>query len=335
MNTPHLEYTTVAIIGGGITGLSAAWYLQKAGIDYTLLEASERWGGKIRTEYLDGYGEQPFVIETGPDSMLAQKPWGWQLADELGLASRLLGTNDEQRNIYVLDKGKLMLMPDGLMLIVPTKFMPFVRTNLISPLGKLRMGLDLFIRPKRDDKDETLAEFIGRRLGKEALDKLAEPLLAGIYSAEPERLSIMATFPRFRAMEQKYGSLTRGMIAVRKNHATPSNNHAPKTVFVSFINGMNELVDALVSQLTGSLQLESSVENIIPAADGSYTLSLSDGSRLTASKVIMTTPANVSASLLNTLAPESAQQLKQIRYVATGTASLAFRREDVPHPLDG
>ena len=148
-NTSH-----VAIIGGGISGLSAAWYLQQAGIGYSVLEASPRWGGKVLTEQVDEAAGQ-FVVEGGPDSFLTQKPWALELARALGLDARLIGTNDKLRTIYVLHKGKPAKMPDGVMLIVPTRFMPFALSGLISPWAKLRMGMDLFIPPKRDDADAT------------------------------------------------------------------------------------------------------------------------------------------------------------------------------------
>src|SRR5690606_2569050 len=159
--------------------LSTAWYLQKAGIDYVLLEQGRRWGGKITTERVDGYGDAPFLVEGGPDSFITQKPWGAALARELGLGGDLIGTNQELKQTYVLNKGKPVPLPDGVLMIVPTKFKPFVFSPLISPWGKLRMGMDLFIPRRQDDRDETLAEFVRRRLGDEALDKIAEPLMSG------------------------------------------------------------------------------------------------------------------------------------------------------------
>jgi oxygen-dependent protoporphyrinogen oxidase len=180
MNEKH-----ITIIGGGITGLAAAWYWQQLvqatgqSISYSLLEQSQRWGGKILTETIAQDRSEPFVIEGGPDSFLTQKPWAAQLASELAIAGELLPSNDERRKTFVLSKGKPTHLPDGVMLIVPTKIKPFVLSGLISPLGKLRMGLDWFIPPRKDDGDETVAEFIRRRLGDEALDKMAEPLLSG------------------------------------------------------------------------------------------------------------------------------------------------------------
>ena len=166
------------------------------------------------------------MVEGGPDSFITQKPWGLQLARELGMDDDLLPTNDKMRKVYVLNKGKPTPLPDGVLLIVPTKFTPFAMSTLISPAGKMRMGMDLFIPAKTDDEDETLAQFIQRRLGDEALDKIAEPLMSGIYNADAEQQSVMATFPRFRDIEKKHGSLIRGMLASRKTRR-PSRARSP------------------------------------------------------------------------------------------------------------
>lgn len=332
----------VAIVGGGIAGLSAAWYLEReaerAGLNlrYTVLEASDRWGGKIISEQVAGFGDAPFVIEGGPDSFFTQKPWALQLARELGMDDRLLGTNDHLRKTYVLSKGRPVPLPDGVLLIVPTRFMPFALSPLISPLGKLRMALELFIPPKRDGQDETLADFVRRRLGAEALDKIAEPLMAGIYNAEAERQSLLATFPRFRALEAKHGSLTRGMLAAQRARASaPQAGDAPPSLFMSFARGAQELVDTLVSRLAGDLRLNAGVEALARADGGAYTLTLEDGSRLRADAVVLATPSYVAAGVLRALAPEAAAPLDAIRYVSTGTVSLAYRRADIRHPLDG
>lgn len=334
-----VETTQVAIIGGGISGLSAAWYLQKADptLSYTVLEQGEVWGGKIQTDHLEG-----FTIEGGADSFITQKPWGLQLARQLGLDDDLLNTNDDRRQIFVLSKGKPTPLPDGVMLIVPTKFMPFIRTPLISLWGKLRMGMELFIPAKRDGEDETLADFIKRRLGAEALDKIAEPLMAGIYNAESERQSLLATFPRFRTLEEKYGSITRGMLAgirqrraAAKQNPNPNGNRPKTAMFVSLKDGTHGLIEALVEQLQGDLRLNSGVQSIEQLEDGRYELALSSGEQLLAEAVIITTPSYVAGKLVEPIAPEAAQTLDSIRYVSTGTISLGFRRDEIGHPLNG
>ncbi len=350
-NSPH-----VVIIGGGITGLSAAFYLQRAAraaglpVRYTLVDRGDRFGGKLVTETVDD-----FVVEGGPDSFITQKPWGLQLARELGLADQLIGTSEPRHKVYVLIKGRPRPMPDGLMLVVPTKIMPFALSSLISPLGKLRMGLDLFIPPRRDGADETMANFIRRRLGAEALDKIAEPLLAGIHNSESERQSILATFPRLREIEEKHGSLIRGMVAQRhaatsrrRDEATgrrdaesvdpsPPRPLAPSSTFVTLKGGLGVLVDALVDALDGRLIGGCGVAALDhdPAAPRPYRVRLDDGETLEADVVILTAPSFVSAELLAPLAPDLAEGLRQIRYVTTGTVTLAYRKSEIGQPLDG
>jgi len=332
-SSPHRHVT---VIGGGITGLTAAHTLQGAGLTYSLIEQSDRWGGKIRTEQVESGAGQPFVVEAGPDSFIAQKPWATQLARAIGLGDELLGTNDDRRRTYVLIKGKLAPLPDGLMLIVPTRFMPFALSPLISLPGKLRMALEAFMPPRHDDGDESLADFVRRRLGSEALDKLAEPLMSGIYNTDPYDQSLLATFPRFRALEQKHGSLTRGMLAARR---APHPNHGggagPSSLFISFKGGMRTLVDRLVELLDGDLRLKTGVERIERLADGRYRLHLSDGATQETDAVLLTTPAPVVAALLADLAPEAAAIAADIHYVSTGTLSLGYRAEDLAGVPEG
>lgn len=338
LTAPSPDKRHVVIVGGGISGLSAAWYLQReaqhngTAVSFTVLEASDRWGGKILTEQVDG-----FTIEAGPDSFLTQKPWALQLARELGLAEHLLGTNDQMRNIYVLYRGRPVVLPDGVLLIVPTKFLPFALSPLISPFGKLRMGLDLLIPAKRDDRDETLAEFVLRRLGSEALDKIAEPLMSGIYNAEADKQSLLATFPRFRQLERGHGSLIRGMLASRNQRpsgAAKNQHNAKISAFMSLQGGTQELVDALVKQVGGDLRLNTSVADITEEPGG-YRVVTSDGNTIHADAVVLTTPAYVASDLLRALTCEAADKLAAIRYVSTGTISLAFRAEDIKRPLHG
>ncbi len=215
----------VIIIGGGIAGLSTAYHVQEdahaAGlpITYTLLEDDTRVGGKIKTEHVDN-----FVIDGGPDCFLSRKPWAIELCRKLGLNDDLMGTNDDRRKTFVLNRGKLTPLPDGVMLVIPTKFMPFATSNLISWPGKMRMGMDLLIPPRSDTSDETVGDFVRRRLGQEALDKIAEPLMSAIHISDPEYQSLLGSFPLFRTMEQKHGSLIRAMLAQRKAAITSKVN---------------------------------------------------------------------------------------------------------------
>ncbi len=238
----------VAIIGGGITGLAAAWDLKKHGIPYTLFEASERIGGKIVTEHIDG-----FTVEGGPDSFLTSKPWAWQLCDELGLRDRIIGTNDAQRNVYILKGGKLHPYPKGMRLIVPVEEEGLLASELISDEGKRRMLTEVDLQPYDAPADESLASFVRRHFGQEALDVFAEPLLAGIYVGDPEQMSIRATYPQYVEMERTHGSLIRAMRSAPPASLDP---RAPKTAFFSLKGGTQELVDALASKLTGDIRLK-------------------------------------------------------------------------------
>src|SRR5712691_10677922 len=211
-----MRQTSVAIVGGGIAGLTAAHTLARRSIPFTLIEAGPRFGGVIRTERRGG-----FLLEGGPDAILAQKPEGIGLCRELGLGDRLVPTNPSQRAVFVLHRRRLHPLPEGMMLAVPTRLLPFLRSGLFSWPGKLRMGLDLVIPGRTPNGDESIASFLRRRFGQEAVDRLGEPLLAGIHAGDPERLSIRATFKQFADLEARHGSLVRGMWAAPRPAPRP------------------------------------------------------------------------------------------------------------------
>lgn len=331
----------VVVVGGGISGLATAWYLEKEaaarglpGLVCTVLEKSGRLGGKVRTETVSTEAGR-FVVEAGPDSFLAvQKPWALELAAELGLSGRLLGTNDEARRIYVLSRGRPVRMPEGVMLLVPTKLSPFLLSPLISPLGKLRMGLDLVIPRRGGDEDEALGDFVARRMGAEALDKIAEPLLSGIYSAEVARQSLLATLPRFREMERKHGSLIRAMLAERRNGPRGESGHErPTSMFTSFQGGTQELVGGLLNGLKAEVRTDARVVALTPDASHGYAVrvvgdagSPVGAETIRADAVVLAVPAYVAAELLDAISPAAAA-LRSIRYVSTGTVSLAYRED--------
>lgn len=337
----------ITIIGGGISGLATAFYLQKKGqeiglpINYTLLEAAPRFGGTIVTEQVD-----KFVIEGGPDSFITQKPWALQLCRDLDISHHLIPTNDRQRNVFILRQGRLIPFPAGYRLAVPTQFMPFALSPLISPLGKLRMGLDLFIPRRRQQGDESLASFMRRRLGQEALEMIAEPLMAGIYNTDSERMSMQSTFPMFTALERRHGSLIKAMqIAkwtkwkqARQTVNPPSTNgHGkPAAMFNSFRNGMADLTTHLVQALDGDLRLSCPVKQIERQAQGFHIqLNPTQGPSFSTDAVVITTPASAAVPLVAPFQPQLAAALNEIRYTSTATLSLGFRRSDIRNHLDG
>jgi oxygen-dependent protoporphyrinogen oxidase len=323
--------TNIVVVGGGIAGLATAYYLQdKPNVSVSLIEADKRLGGKIITDRPDG-----FVIDGGPDSFLTQKPWAVELCRQLGLGDRLIGTNEARRRVYVLWKKKLHVLPDGVLLIIPTRFTPFALSSLISPLGKLRMGMDLVIPPRRDVTDETVASFVRRRLGSEALDKIAEPLMGGIHVSDPERQSLQASFPRFVDLERKHGSLIRGMLASRRRHATQA-AAKPLPTFMTLRGGVGELVDTLVEKMAAVRIISGRrAVQIEREASGGYQLRLDDASFLQADAVVLAAPAYVAGSLLSGLDAAVADILGEIRYVSTATVSFGYDAASFGHPLNG
>lgn len=316
----------VAIIGGGIAGLSAAHALAKRGVSFVLLEASPRWGGVIRTEQAGG-----FLMEAGPDSMLAQKPEAIALCRELGLGSRLLPTNPDKRTVFVLHRRRLHPLPEGMVLAIPTQIMPFVRSGLFSWPGKLRMGLDLVIPARRNGSDESIGSFLRRRFGQEVVDRLGEPLLAGIHAGDPERLSIRATFSRFADLELQHGSLIRGMLAARPR----ASSGPPPAAFYTLMGGLGELVGELVSRLPASSLMRGRLVCSLGREGEGFRLALDGGEAVRTRAVIVAVPATQAARLVEALLPEAARTLAAIPFASSAAVYLGYRREDVGHPLDG
>lgn len=337
----------IVVIGGGITGLAAAYYLQRmaesAGISVrvTIVEAEQRLGGKISTLRTDG-----FVIEKGPDSFLARKRAIIDLAEELGIADELVPINPSGKKAYIAFRGKLHPMPDGLMLGVPTEIMPMLRTGLLSPLGKLRAGLDFVLPARRGEADESIGDFLTRRLGREIVERIADPLLAGIYAGELDKLSLRATFPQFREAEKKHGSLIRGMRrAMRRRPAAQAgtggavNDGRPPGAgaaarfkgapFLTFRRGLASIVEALERELTAAdWRLGRRAARLLKGgaeeagAGGRYTVVLDDGERIGADAVIVTAPAYEAAPLLEPHVDTA--MLRAVRYASVANVVLAF-----------
>ncbi len=310
----------VVIVGGGIAGLSAAFELQKRGRSFVVLERAPRTGGVILSETVGD-----FVVDGGPDALLTQKPEGIALCEELGIAGRLVPTRPP-RLAYIQRAGRLHALPANSVLGIPTRFGPFIRTGLFTWAGKLRMAAEMFVPPRREDGDESIGSFMRRRFGDEAVEYLAEPLLAGIHAGDVDRLSIRALFPRFVETERRHGSLLRAFR--RQRHAPAS----PDGVFRSFPNGLSELVDAVTKALPdSSIRTGAEARRITPG----WTVDATDGTRYSGRAVILTAPAYVASDLVREFDADLSRLCAEIPYASSGTVALAFPRSAVTHPLNG
>lgn len=314
--------TRIAIIGGGISGLSAAfaieeWRRRGTEVEYVLYESSSRLGGILRTEHVDGC-----VVEAGPDSFLTEKPWAADLARSLGLGDQLIGSNDANRKTYILTQGRLVEMPDGLMFMVPTKILPTAMSPLFSWSTKLRMTRELFHPPRAADHDESVAAFIERHYGPEMVDRLADPLLMGVYGGEAANLSVRVVLPRFAEMERVHGSLGRAMLAARTKMKTWKN----PPIFTSLKNGIQSLPDAIVARLTpSSLRTATHVKAIQPQA-GAWLVSAGMQSDVF-DAVVVALPAQAAAQVLRLANTELSTELAAIDYTSSITVVLGFDRE--------
>ena len=315
----------VVIIGGGISGLAAAHRLLELGAQVTILEASSRLGGTIQTEHRDG-----FLLERGPDSFISEKPQAVELAKRLGLESRLVQTNEQFRRSFIVRDGRLRPVPEGFQLLAPSRLWPFITSDIFSVAGKARMAADLLLPRKHTNgtNDESLASFVRRRLGVEALDRMAQPMVGGIYTADPETLSLRATLPRFLEMEREHRSLILAML--RQGRAQKiGTSGARYSLFLSFDRGVQVLVDAL-AQIKADICFNTRAVGL-KRDDSSWTIT-TNGEEIKADKVCIALPAYVAAMLLN---GDLAEKLKQIKYASTATINFAYRRSAIAHPLNG
>ena len=329
----------MVIVGGGIAGLSTAYALtekasrQDIPLTCTLIEAEPRLGGKILTESVNG-----FLIEGGPDSFLSLKPWGLELCRKLGLADRVIGTNPDQRKTFVYSQARLHELPEGLAMGVPIKLGPFLRSDLLSWRGKLRLGAELLVSRRREEDDESLGSFFRRRLGHEALERIIEPLMTGIYAGDADQLSIQATFPRFPEMERAHGSIVRAMLGTwRRQQASGQGERSRVTPFVTLRGGLAEMVRALASRLAVVKVLTGRrVQAVrVRGEDPGYKILIEGEQPLAADALVLATPAYDAASLLEPLDGGLAGTMRDIPYASTATVSLGFRREGFRHDLGG
>jgi oxygen-dependent protoporphyrinogen oxidase len=340
----------VAVVGAGIAGLSAAYHLTRraaeAGrsVELRVFEAAGRPGGHVVSEVHDG-----FVVEGGPDCFVSQKPAGLGMARELGLGARVTNTSADVSQTFVVSGGRLHPLPEGVMLMVPTKFLPLARSPLLTWPGKMRMGMDLVLPRRSDGADESLGGFVRRRLGREALDKIAEPLVAGVHAGDPDKLSLRSTFPRFAEYERQDRSLIVAMVRARRRLAAERARRAPDAPpppsgFVTLRGGLEELVTALGGQLpVGALRTDTPVTAVETATSTDavrwtvVTAATGDAAsgRWDADAVILAVPAHEAARLVQGVDAHLARELAGIEFVSAATVSLGFARAQVRNPLDG
>jgi oxygen-dependent protoporphyrinogen oxidase len=380
----------IVIIGGGITGLAAAHRVLERSCEsgrqvrLTLLEAGSRVGGIVQTRERDG-----FLLEQGPDSFISAKPQALELACRLGLESHLIETNENYRRSFIVSQGRLLPVPEGFHLLAPGRFWPFITSGIFSWRGKVRIAMDLVLPRQKVDgnsnlsgdniedalEDESLAHFVRRRLGREALARMAQPMVGGIYTADPETLSLRATMPRFLEMERTHRSLIRALRQQDKNpnaiepaiegraekkgapvRETPKSgtSGARYSLFLSFDRGMQVFTDKLAEKISDfgfrisdsndspqrSIRINTLAESIeldreMPAGATKWKVSTDSNEILVADAVCLALPGPVSARLLRDVDPQLASELDGISYASSATINLAYRRADIPHRLDG
>jgi oxygen-dependent protoporphyrinogen oxidase len=315
--------TPIAIVGGGISGLSAAYYLSKAGVSSTLIEKRPRLGGVIQTEEIDGC-----LVEGGPDSFLSAKPWALELIRELGLEGEVIGSNDHLRKTFIRKNGRMIPMPDGLQFLVPTKIAPIITTPLLGWPTKARMAVEWFRRPPAAPRpDCSVAEFVGEHYGQEAVDYLAEPLLAGVYGGTPEALSVSSVLPRFVELEARYGSLSRGLLAERRaGTAGPT--------FRTLKRGLGSLIDALGSAIEGSTTIVHGEVEAIERTPGGFRLRV-DGEWLEAARVALACESHAAGKLARGLDPALAESLSAIPYSSSTVIAMGFDPRSFARPPEG
>src|SRR3984957_16906780 len=312
--------TRIAIIGGGISGLTAALTLEehrRAGsVDYALYESSLQLGGVLRTDHVDGC-----IVEAGPDSFITEKPWAADLCRTLGLGDQLIGSNDVDRKTYILVRGRLIPMPDGLMFLVPTKILPTGFSPLFSWTTKLRMAQELLHPPRASDADESVAALLDRHYGAEMVDRLADPLLSGIYGGEAASLSVRAVLPRFAEMERTHGSLGRAIMAAQRKMSRSTKPALP--IFSSLKDGMQSVADAVAARLEPSWLVTQAPVQAIQREAAEWVVSAgmkSDGF----DAVVVALPARAAADALRMASPELSAELAGIHYTSSITVGIGY-----------
>ncbi|MFO1093934.1 MAG: protoporphyrinogen oxidase [Planctomycetaceae bacterium] len=331
----------IAVIGGGITGLAAAQRLVELAdaadardVGIEVFDSAPQPGGCFGTERIGDY-----VIETGADSFITDKPWALDLCRRLGLESRLIGIDPRYRRALIVRKGRLWPAPEGLSLLAPTRLAGLLQTKLLSPAGKLRAAAEYFVPRRRATDDESIAAFARRRFGREMYERVVQPLVGGIYTGDPARLSLSATFPRFVEMEREWGGLIRGVqgqFATRGERATDSG--VRYGLFATPREGMSELQHALRDRVLarGTVHCKTRITAIRRGLGGgaAYEIETEAGARHPADAVILALPAWRAADTLSAWAPDLGRELRSIDYASSAIVVTGHRLEDIAHPLD-
>jgi protoporphyrinogen/coproporphyrinogen III oxidase len=327
----------VAVIGGGISGLSTTHRITELApqVQVTLFDCAESVGGVLRTRREEG-----FLFEWGADNFITNVPWAVDLCRRIGFEDQLVETDTEHRGAFVVRRGKLRKIPQGFIVMAPSRVWPVIATPILGPLGKLRMAAEFFVRQRQDDSDESLAAFVVRRFGRQTYERLVQPLIGGIYTGDPEKLSLQATMPRFREMERSHGSLIRAVMsqAARSSKADRDSSGGRYSMFVAPRDGIASLVQALVDRIPPeTIRLNAPVGGLTRQRDGSWLLSVRGNGQETErfDAVVVATQAQAAAELLTATDDVLADSLSAIHHSGCCIVSLAFRRDQIAHPMDG
>jgi protoporphyrinogen/coproporphyrinogen III oxidase len=310
----------VVIIGGGISGLSTAYYLSKRGIPSAIIESRPRLGGVIQTDHVEGC-----TVEAGPDSFLSAKPAALELIRELGLAGQVIGSNDQSRKTFVWKAGRLVPLPEGLIMMVPTKITPLLATPLLGWGTKLRMGLELLHSRQSENGDQSVAEFIAQHYGSEAVDYLAEPLLSGIYGGDPRQLSVTSVLPRFLTLAKQYGSLTRGVLAERAK--APKTSGAPAPLFLTLKDGLEQMISALAASIQGLVEVRQARAMAVERSGSGFRIRV-EGAWMEADHLVLACEAHGAAPLLRMVDERLSDLLGSVAYSSSMTVALGFHAQD-------
>jgi oxygen-dependent protoporphyrinogen oxidase len=299
-------------------------------LDVTLLEAQDRVGGILDTVCADG-----FLVERSADSFITSLPWAVDLCRQVGLGDRLLETHPRLRRAFVVHGGRLTRVPAGFVLMTFERLWPLLTSPLLSPWGKLRVACEPLVPRRRGDGDESVAMFARRRLGREAFERLVQPLVGGIYAADLEHLSMSATLPQLAAAERRHGSLTRAHRAQSRGSTGSDDAGARYSLFMTPRQGLTSLVQAIVQRLPhGTVRLNCPVQGLVRRAQGGWDVAAAQGCEVV-DAVIVATPAAAAAEVVSAIDSQLTALLRSIQSSGTSVVSLGYSRGDVQHPLDG